>query len=62
MDKCMNTETDNRLGSCLEVVAAKELSFMIYVGRYCHAYDLLYIGGYRESRLYIVTMKNVPKF
>ena len=24
MDKCMNTETDNRLGSCLEVVAAKE--------------------------------------
>ena len=51
MDKCMNTETDNRLGSCLEVVAAKDLSFMIYVDRYCHAYDLFYIGGYRESRL-----------
>ena len=42
MDKCINTETDNRLGSCLEVVAAKDLSFMIYVDRYCH--DLLYIA------------------
>ena len=47
----MNTETDNRLESCLKVAAAKEWSFMIYVDRYCHAYDLLYIGGYRESRL-----------
>ena len=51
MGKYVNTETDNRLGSCLEVVAAKDLSFMIYVDRYCHAYDLLYIRGYRESRL-----------
>ena len=47
----MNTETDNRLKSCREVEAAKDLSFMIYVNRYCHAYDLLYIGGYRESHL-----------
>ena len=33
MDKCMNTETDNQLesSSCLEVAAAKDLSFMIYV-------------------------------
>ena len=27
----MNTETDNQLESCLEVAAAKDLSFMIYV-------------------------------
>ena len=27
----MNTETDNRLENCLEVAAAKDLSFMIYV-------------------------------
>ena len=27
MDKYMNTETDNRLESCLEVVAAKRLEF-----------------------------------
>ena len=31
MNKCMNTETDNRLESCLEVAAAKDLNFMIYV-------------------------------
>ena len=49
MDKCMNTETDNRLESCLEVAAAKDLSFMIYTG-FCHTYTFLYIGGYGESR------------
>ena len=35
MDKCMNTKTDNRLESCPEVAAAKDLSFMIDVDRYC---------------------------
>ena len=49
MDKCMKTETDNQLESCLEVAVAKDLSFMIHVDKYCHAYDLLYIGGYRET-------------
>ena len=41
MDKCIYTETDSRLESCLEVEAGEDLNFMIYVDRYCHAFELL---------------------